>query len=105
MSRTWRAKDEMDWEHVAANLDPICRLAVDYVDAVSEGDTASITVYSTPLPTATPTRVRSATPTRTPTLTRTPTSTRTPTATQTPTPTVTATETPTQTETPTAPGG
>jgi hypothetical protein len=69
MSRTWRAKDEMDWEHVAANLDPICRLAVDYVDAVSEGDTASITVYSTPLPTATPTRVRSATPTRTPTLT------------------------------------
>lgn len=105
MSRTWRAKDEMDWEHVAANLDPICRLAVDYVDAVSEGDTASITVYSTPLPTVTPTRVRSATPTRTPTLTRTPTSTRTPTATQTPTPTVTATETPTQTDTPTAPGG
>lgn len=105
MSRTWRAKDEMDWEHVAANLDPICRLAVDYVAAVSEGDTANITVYSTPLPTATPTRVRSATPTRTPTLTRTPTSTRTPTATRTPTPTATATETPTPTETATVPGG
>jgi len=119
MSRTWRAKDEMDWEHVAANLDPICRVAVDYVDAISEGNTANINVYSTPLPTATPTRVRSATPTRTQTLTRTPTRTKTPTLTRTPTrtksppptrtPTPTATDTetptPTPTETPTVPGG
>lgn len=110
LSRTWKARSDMDWEHVAANLDPICRLGVDYVMQISQGDTNEITVYSTPLPTPTPTRptpTRTSTMTRTPTITRTPTVTRTPTHTPTPTatntkrPTRTPTNTPTHTYTPT----
>ncbi len=102
LSRTWKARDDLDWEHVAANLDPICRLGVDYVMEVSRGDSAEIVVYSTPLPTNTAPR---PTITRTPTLFRTPTLTRTPTATFTITPTRTATSTstprPTRTPRPT----
>jgi hypothetical protein len=107
MSRTWKAKDPMDWLHVAANLDPICRLGVDYVIGVSNGDTEDILVYSTALPTTTPTPIRTATRTRTPTMTRTPTRTATleptmthrPTRTRTVTPTATYTLTPTPTAT------
>ncbi len=104
IGRAWDVDDPLDWEHVAPNLYPECRSVVDYVVAVSEGNTTQVSVFSTPLPTATPTV---ATPTRTPTRTRTPTLTRTPsqtpTTTLTPSLTATETDTPTPTETETAP--
>ncbi|KAF0110695.1 MAG: hypothetical protein FD147_1464 [Chloroflexi bacterium] len=100
VNRTWKAKNALDWLHVAANLEPACRGAVDYVFDVSGGDTEEILVYSTMIPTATTTPIR---PTATQTLTRTVTPTRTATVTATtmltPTPTETPTETPTATAT------
>lgn len=87
LSRTWKARNAMDWEHVAANLDPACRGAVTYVREISKRDTVDIAEFSTPLPTTTSTTVRTATSTPTPTLTTTPT--LTPTLTLTPTATVT----------------
>lgn len=100
MSRTWKAGDPLDWVHVAANLDQVCRLSVNYVMDISEGDTARIPVYSTLIPTATPTKTRvppTARPTSTPKITKTPTS-----GTITVTSTVTLTPTPSSTPTPTA---
>ena len=85
LERTWKANDPLDWEHVAANLDPACRGGVDYVREISDGETAEISVYSTPLPSPTPTRIpptATVTPTRTPTPTQTPTLTATATATE-----------------------
>jgi hypothetical protein len=115
ISRTYKAKSPLDWIHVAANLPPECRMAVDYVSQVSQGDSEANIAFSTPLPTATSTPIlptKTQTLTRTPTLTRTATPTRT--ATRTPTPTFTATleqsltpsMTPSATPTPTStPGG
>jgi len=82
INRTWDALDPIDWQHVAANLEPACRGAVTYVEDVSKGDSAEIPIYSTLLPTNTTTPER---PTSTPTLTPTPTVTITPTVTVTPT--------------------
>jgi hypothetical protein len=101
MNRTWDAGNQLDWLHVAANLEGGCRAGVDYVMEISKGDTNPVTVFSTsiPTPTATPTRVRA---TARPTLTRTPTITTTPgTLTPTGSPTPTGSITPTLTITPT----
>lgn len=90
IGRTWDANLPIDWTHVAANLDPACRTAVDYVKDISGGDTLAITVFSTPLPTGT------ITPSPTPTITLTPTPTLTPTNMPTstlPEPTITSTST------------
>lgn len=92
VSRTYKAKNPLDWIHVAANLPPECRQAVDYVSQVSQGDSEVNIAFSTPLPTATRTPI---VPTKTQTLTRTPTLTRTATATHTATQTATSTFTPT----------
>ena len=99
LNRTWVAGDQLDWLHVAANLEGGCRSAVDYVMEISRGDTNPVTIYSTPLPTPTltPTRVLvTARPiaTTTPTITTTP-GTATPTGSI--TPTLTSTPTPTKT--------
>ena len=99
MARTWKAGDPLDWVHVAPNLDPVCRAGVDYVMQISKGDTAPITIYSTLVPTNTPT------PTRVPTKprpTNTPRPTYTPWGTITPTRTITLTPIPSNTPTPTA---
>jgi hypothetical protein len=98
VSRTYKSKNPLDWIHVAANLPPECRPAVDYVSQVSQGDSEVNIAFSTPLPTATRTPI---VPTKTQTLTRTPTLTRTATATHTATNTATATYTFTSTYTPT----
>jgi hypothetical protein len=104
MNRTWKAKESLDWVHVATNLEPACQGAVAYVDRVSGGDTQEIRVFSTMLPSATAT---SRKPTPTLTLTRTPAPTQTPTATATSVPmegpSPTASETPTITPTTTFP--
>jgi len=100
MSRTWNAGDPLDWIHVAANLEPACRGAVDYVYNVTEYDTSRIPVFSTMIPTATttPTRTpRPLSPTSTPKYTYTPSGSITPTGTITSTPTSTNTPTPTNT--------
>ena len=103
MSRAWRDGQPLDWQHVAVNLDEVCRLGVDYVMAVSEDDSAEITLYNTPLATSTPTRTPlptkvpvTLTPskTSTPNLTHTATRTLTPSITPSPTATTTATATP-----------
>jgi hypothetical protein len=86
LSRTWKARDALNWENVAANLDPACRGAVTYVREISKGDTADIILFSTPLPSVSPTILRTATSTPAPTLTITPT--MTPTLTLTPTATL-----------------
>ncbi len=78
ISQTWNAKVPVDWAHVAANLDPACRAAVDYDRDISDGDSLAITDFSTPQPTGT------ITPSPTPTVTLTPTPTLTPTITPTP---------------------
>lgn len=101
MSRTWKAGNSLDWVHVAANLDPVCRSSVDYVNTISEGDTAKIPVFSTLIPTptlkptATPRNVRPTTPANTPTVTGTITFTKTPSFTPAPSLTPTPTNTPT----------
>ncbi len=100
MSRTWKAGDSLDWVHVAANLEPSCRGAVDYVYDITEYDSARIPVFSTMIPTATtiPTRTpRPLRPTSTPRYTYTPSGSITPTGTVTNTPTPTSTPTPTRT--------
>ena len=95
LTRTYDAGDPLDWLHVAANLAGGCRNGIDYVKAISNGDTDPITVFSTPLPTPTitPTLILvTARPVTslTPTITTTP-GTITPTPTLTPSPTPTAT--------------
>ncbi len=65
LGRTAAAHSPIDWVHVAANLDPACRNAVDYVYDISEGDSNKIIEFSTPLPTITPTRRMTATATLT----------------------------------------
>jgi len=99
--RTWNADTPIDWAHVAANLEPACRNAVDYVFDVSDGDTDNRIVFSTPLPTATNTPYITRVPTRTFTPTRTLTITMTPRPTLSPTPTfvVVPSETPTSSPT------
>jgi hypothetical protein len=99
VSRTYKAKNPLDWIHVAANLPPTCRPAVDYVSRVSQGESESNIAFSTALPTATRTPIL---PTKTQTLTRTATLTRTvtPTRTDTRTATATASASPTITLTP-----
>lgn len=100
MSRTWNAGDSLDWIHVAANLEPACRGAVDYVYNVTDYDTARIPLFSTMIPTATtiPTITpRPLSPTSTPMYTVTPSGSITPTGTNTNTPVPTNTPTPTQT--------
>jgi hypothetical protein len=87
LTKTWRAKDPLNWQYVAANLNPACQGAVNYVIDVSNGNTEDIPVFSTMLPSATATP---STPTITPTMTITPTVTVTPTATVTITPTMVA---------------
>jgi len=86
LARTWNAKAALDWVHVAANLAPVCRNAVDYVIDITDGDTPAIKQFSTPLPSATPTKqlTPSRTPTRTQTGTQTPGKTITPSVTPTP---------------------
>jgi hypothetical protein len=110
VSRTYKAKNELTWVNVAANLPVECRQAVDYVVKISQGESEENIAFSTPLPTATRTPIKPTTTktlTRTPTLTRTATLTRTPTQTMTPsltpslTPSPSPTESPTPTETPT----
>lgn len=104
VSRTYKAKNELTWINVAANLPIECRQAVDYVVKISQGESEESIAFSTPLPTATRTPIK---PTATKTLTRTPTFTRTPTRTMTPsitpslTPSPSPTESPTPSETPT----
>lgn len=105
LSRTWKAGDPLDWLHVATNLEPACQGAVDYIYDISEGDTASIPVFSTMVPTSTPRPTLTPRPTR-PTSTPKPTFTPTGTLTLTPTgtymtPTITNTPTPSNTPTPT----
>lgn len=102
VGRTSKANNPLDWMHVAANLAPECRTAVDYVYRVSGGDSEENIAFSTPLPTATRTPIRSATPTRTATLTRTPTLTKTATPTQTASVTPTLTQTASITPSPTS---
>jgi hypothetical protein len=94
LTKTWGAKDPLNWQYVAANFDPACQGAVDYVVDVSNGNTEVIPVFSTTVPSVTAT---SSTSTITPTVTLT--ITVTPTMTVTPIPTVTST--PTITENPT----
>lgn len=107
ISRSWNAETPIDWVHVASNLAPACRRAVDYVVDISEGDSENRIVFSTPLPTATNTLYVTRVPTRTLTPSRTPTITLTLLPTKSPTPTFvvipsyTATSTPTLTLTPT----
>jgi hypothetical protein len=103
ISRAWGANKKVDWDHIAANLDPECRMSVDYVSDISQNATLATVVFSTALPSATPTPIRSATPTRTVTLTRTVTPTRTVQPTVTPTITITPTITPTETPIPNSP--
>ena len=55
LSRTRQTGQKLDWVHVAANLDPICRLAVDYVEDITGGDTPAIPLYNTPAPEIPPT--------------------------------------------------
>ena len=105
MARTWKARQPLDWLHVATNLEPACQGAVDYIYDISEGDTASIPVFSTMVPTSTPRPTITPRPTR-PTSTPRPTLTPTGTLTITPTgtymtPTITNTPTVTNTPTPT----
>lgn len=70
--RTNAAKDPIDWQHVAANLTPACQGSVKYVVDVTGGDTKMITVFSTPIPSVTPTILKTKTPTGIWTLTPTP---------------------------------
>lgn len=91
ISRTYKAKSPLDWIHVAANLPPECRPAVNYVSQVSQGDSEVNIAFSTPLPTATRTPV---VPTKTQTLTRTATVTATHTSTSTFTSTIEVSLTP-----------
>jgi len=63
LTKTWRAKDPLNWQYVAANLNPACQGAVNYVIDVSNGNTEDIPVFSTMLPSATATP---STPTITP---------------------------------------
>jgi hypothetical protein len=35
LTKTWQAKSPMDWEHVSANLDPVCQAAIEYVAEIS----------------------------------------------------------------------
>lgn len=98
ISRTWQEHLPIDWQHVAANLDPACQGAVDYVIDISNGNTIDIPIYSTMLPTSTPVPLF----THTPTMTSTPSPTLIVTNTPTNTPTITPTPTHTETPTPTA---
>lgn len=89
--RTKAGNSPIDWAHVSTNLDPACRIAADYVVDITEGDSAKIFTFSTPLPSETPTKQATSTvtakPTQTlktavvikPTMTVTPTTTVTPT--------------------------
>jgi len=107
LQRTYRSRQDLHWENVAANFEPVCRSAVSYLMDISGADESIIPIYNTPLPTSTPTRTprptrtplptRTITPTRTPTVTRTPTATATPTPSMTPTPSETATVSPSPT--------
>jgi len=54
LQKTYDTGEDATWENVAANLDPACRTAVDYVVDISQGDTPSITEFSTPEPTQGP---------------------------------------------------
>lgn len=108
LSRTWNTGEPLDWVHVAKNLEPACQGAVEYVQQVSEGDTASIAIFSTMIPSPTPTITltpRPVRPTSTPRATSTTVMTKTPTPTGTIKPTntgtLTITPTPTNTLTPT----
>ncbi len=98
---TWRVKDPVDWDHVAAHLEPGCQGAVGYVFDVSGGDANKQIAFATPSSTPTRTPYQTSLPTLPPTLTRTPTETRTPTVTRTSTITTTTTLTPTASPTPT----
>lgn len=51
ITRTWQENSPMDWQHVAANLDPACQGAVDYVIDISNGNSVEIPVVSSMLPT------------------------------------------------------
>lgn len=77
LERTYDDGSPLDWEHVVANLEPVCRDSVKYALDISEGSIEEIPVFNTPLPTPTITRTPTLTPT--PTITPTPTETATPT--------------------------
>lgn len=87
IGRTWDADMPIDWDHVAANLEPACRSSVDYVFDITGGDSNNRVVFSTAIPTATETPYLTRIPTRTLTPTRTPTITLTPKPTKSLTPT------------------
>lgn len=50
IKRARSAGSPIDWSHVMPNLDAACQTAVKYVVDISNGDTADVTTFSTPLP-------------------------------------------------------